>query len=394
MESTNCPIYRFFSFRTSEQMASEYGRCSGQVNLRTGEILANISYGLFHYRESYQLNMADPVSQFPYTTRDLIICAARRAAKEGGVGVMTRRRVIFVCKDGRRYITEELNGDKSEYAARGRCLDGCDMDWPEIRDIFQESATYTQFIKANLKAQAAYHSFLGETGNSGIVRNLRKGREGSGADRILFVYATPLATGSRTFETNYTCFTPVPNKPYPACAGQGKGQCLGCPLHQSIQAAALEQLQTEHNWPRAVHSDGEDSYLIGTQDSQNGPAPVYLFPAQQCVLSDQTLHPAEEYYRLRSILRDDPCAFDDQCDLFRICPTDWYRELALYAMKCVAQAHGSPMTECVHDQNGWAAHHISKAIFEEQDVFDPYTDAAFLATAERILPWYVRRYTN
>ena len=177
-------------------MASEYGHCSGQVNLQTGEILANISYGLFHYPETYQLNLADSISQFPHTTKELIICAARHAANEEGVRGMTRRRVIFVCKDGRRYITEEYSGDRSEYAARGRCLDSCDMDWPEIRDIFQEPATYTQFIKANLRAQAAYHSFRSENGNSGIVRNLRKGREGPYADKILFVYAAPLATGA------------------------------------------------------------------------------------------------------------------------------------------------------------------------------------------------------
>ena len=164
MESINRPIYRFFSFRTSERMASEYGHCSGQVNLQTGEILANISYGLFHYPETYQLNLADSISQFPHTTKELIICAARHAANEEGVRGMTRRRVIFVCKDGRRYITEEYSGDRSEYAARGRCLDSCDMDWPEIRDIFQEPATYTQFIKANLRAQAAYHSFAARTG--------------------------------------------------------------------------------------------------------------------------------------------------------------------------------------------------------------------------------------
>lgn len=100
MESINRPIYRFFSFRTSERMASEYGHCSGQVNLQTGEILANISYGLFHYPETYQLNLADSISQFPHTTKELIICAARHAANEEGVRGMTRRRVIFVCKDG------------------------------------------------------------------------------------------------------------------------------------------------------------------------------------------------------------------------------------------------------------------------------------------------------
>ena len=75
---------------------------------------------------------------------------------------MTRRRVVFVRKDGRRYITEEFNGDKAEYAARGDCLDGCDLDWPEIRALFVAADTYLKFIKANLTAQAAYHSFLVE----------------------------------------------------------------------------------------------------------------------------------------------------------------------------------------------------------------------------------------
>lgn len=121
---------------------------------------------------------------------------------------------------------------------------------------------------------------------------------------------------------------------------------------------------------------------------------MYLFPDCQCALSSETLYPAEEYYRLREILRNDPSAFDDQCDLFRSYPLDWYKELALYAMRCVARTHGSPMAESVHDQSGQTAHDISKAIFEEQDLFDPYTDAAFLAAAERILPWYIRRYVN
>lgn len=90
---------------------------------------------------------------------------------------MTRRRVVFVRKDGRRYITEEFNGDKSEYAACGDCLDRCDLDWPEIRAFFIAADTYLKFKKANLKAQAAYHSFLGDGGNVGVVRNLWKGRK-------------------------------------------------------------------------------------------------------------------------------------------------------------------------------------------------------------------------
>lgn len=190
--------YAFFSFQTSDRLASEYGHCSGQVNLQTGGILATITYGLFHYREERRLNINDPVSLFAHT-EEQIIREARRAVKTGGYR-MTRRRVIFVRKDGRRYITEEFNGDKSEFAAHGDCLDGCDLDWPEIRAIFHEASTYPQFIKANLKAQAAYHSFLGEDGNTGTVCNLRKGRPLPSVDAILFIYERPLENGVRFVE--------------------------------------------------------------------------------------------------------------------------------------------------------------------------------------------------
>lgn len=167
--------YAFFTFRTGRWLASAEGCCSGQVDCRTGEILATITYGLSQYREVLKLNISDPVHSFPCTIEDEIICAARKAVRLGGP--MTRRRVVFVRKDGRRYITEEFNGDKSEYAARGDCLDRCGLDWPEIRAFFIVADTYLKFKKANLKAQAAYHSFLGDGGNVGVVRNLWKGRK-------------------------------------------------------------------------------------------------------------------------------------------------------------------------------------------------------------------------
>lgn len=144
--------YAFFRFQTGKRLASAYGCCSGQVDRRTGEILATITYGLFQYRETFKLNLSDPVHSFPYTIEGEIICAARKAVRLGGP--MTRRRVVFVRKDGRRYITEEFNGDKAEYAARGDCLDGCDLDWAEIRALFVAADTYLKFIKANLTAQA------------------------------------------------------------------------------------------------------------------------------------------------------------------------------------------------------------------------------------------------
>ena len=94
--------------------------------------------------------------------------------------------------------------DKAEYAARGDCLDGCDLDWPEIRALFVAADTYLKFIKANLTAQAAYHSFLGEGGNAGVVRNLRKGRKLPPADSVLFIYEQPTADGARFLEQEMT----------------------------------------------------------------------------------------------------------------------------------------------------------------------------------------------
>ena len=194
--------YAFFTFRTGRRLASAEGCCSGQVDCRTGEILATITYGLSQYREILKLNISDPVHSFPYTIEEEIICAARKAVRLGGP--MTRRRVVFVRKDGRRYITEEFNGDKAEYAARGDCLDGCDLDWAEIRALFVAADTYLMFIKANLTAQAAYHSFLGEGGNAGVVCNLRKGRKLPPADSVLVIYEQPTADGARFLEQEMT----------------------------------------------------------------------------------------------------------------------------------------------------------------------------------------------
>lgn len=82
MDSERGSKYQFFSFQTSERLASEYDRCSGQIDLRTGEILASITYGLFQHRECYRLHVDDPISQFPCTTEDQIISAARHAAEK------------------------------------------------------------------------------------------------------------------------------------------------------------------------------------------------------------------------------------------------------------------------------------------------------------------------
>ena len=49
-----------------------------------------------------------------------------------------------------------------------------------------------------------YHSFLGEGGNAGVVRNLRKGRKLPPADSVLFIYEQPTADGARFLEQEMT----------------------------------------------------------------------------------------------------------------------------------------------------------------------------------------------
>ena len=71
--------YAFFRFQTGRLLASACGCCFGQVDRKTGEILANITYGLFQYREVLKLNISDPVNSFPYTIEDEIICAAKKS---------------------------------------------------------------------------------------------------------------------------------------------------------------------------------------------------------------------------------------------------------------------------------------------------------------------------
>ena len=92
---------------------------------------------------------------------------------------MTRRRVLFVRHDGRRYMTCEFNGDKAEFerlSALFGSQDSCDKTWAEIcRDIWAEVRTYEDFVKASANAQGCYHSCLGD-GIPIAVRNVPRNR--------------------------------------------------------------------------------------------------------------------------------------------------------------------------------------------------------------------------
>ena len=86
----------------------------------------------------------------------------------------------------------------------------------EVLDRYRNSISRKAFIQAMERVielvlgpgehlpQAAYHSFLGEGGNAGVVRNLRKGRKLPPADSVLVIYEQPTADGARFLEQEMT----------------------------------------------------------------------------------------------------------------------------------------------------------------------------------------------
>ena len=159
-----------------------------------------------------------------------------------------------------------------------------------------------------------------------------------------------------------------------------------------------EELSARYGWPLRIHSRRYDAYLVGVQPLiDTKPAAIYRFPGGDSVAFDTEIkgRDADKFHRLEAILDKEPRAFRDRCDLFRAQPADWYIELALHAMKVISDRHGPEHYDhCQHDIDGWAAHYVTKAVFEEQDVFDPYADREFIAEARTLLPWYISRYVD
>ena len=154
---------------------------------------------------------------------------------------------------------------------------------------------------------------------------------------------------------------------------------------------------TDSRWPPVIHSRRYDAYLCGVHMLAGGDdTPIYRFPGGQSLVDDSELKkPAEKFHELMSMVWVEPRDFRDKCDLFRRQPVDWYKEIALHAMKSVSHRLGpDQFTHCRTDTAGWAAHYVTKAVFEEQDLFDPYADREFLEEAEKLLPWYIKRYVE
>lgn len=73
---------------------------------------------------------------------------------------MTRRRILFIDTNGKQYLTEEYNGDKSELASF-HSADSCDKDWEDIEMEFRLCKTLDEFQTTDKRAQSYYHSNLG-----------------------------------------------------------------------------------------------------------------------------------------------------------------------------------------------------------------------------------------
>ncbi len=160
----------------------------------------------------------------------------------------------------------------------------------------------------------------------------------------------------------------------------------------------VEKLSAKYGWPLKIHSRGYDAYLVGVQPLLQGEvAAIYRWPGGDSVAFDDEVkkRPADEFHRLMSLVWANPRALDDLGSLFRCQPVDWYEEIALHAMKSVSHELGpDQFNHCRHDTAGWAAHHVTKAVFEEQDIFNPFDSRDFLEEARKLLPWYVNRYTE
>ena len=151
--------------------------------------------------------------------------------------------------------------------------------------------------------------------------------------------------------------------------------------------SSIEQIGKKYGWSLKIHSRGYNAYLVDIQPLIGSVAPIYRWPGGDSIADNLELTcKAEDYRRLAAQLRDNPCVFYDHSGDFKVYPF-WYKELALYAMECISQKYGPDHFAQRHDDEaGWAAHHITKAVFEEQDVFDPYLDQKFIQEAARLLP--------
>ena len=74
---------------------------------------------------------------------------------------MTRRQIYFYSpQSGKYYVSEEINGDKTELERMGSS-DYCENTWEEILDSLKNVAGMGDFLQALARLNGIYHSSLG-----------------------------------------------------------------------------------------------------------------------------------------------------------------------------------------------------------------------------------------
>lgn len=69
-----------------------------------------------------------------------------------------------------------------------------------------------------------------------------------------------------------------------------------------------------------------------------------------------------------------------------------YKACALAALEGLKEAAGHTFPRKSCGEHGWKAHHVTKCIFEEQLIFDPYADKTFCDAALELCSYYILRY--
>lgn len=83
-----------------------------------------------------------------------------RFGNNGGF-IMTRRQIYFYSpQSGKYYVSEEINGDKTELERMGSS-DYCENTWEEILDSLKNVAGMGDFLQALARLNGIYHSSLG-----------------------------------------------------------------------------------------------------------------------------------------------------------------------------------------------------------------------------------------
>lgn len=93
------------------------------------------------------------------------------------------------------------------------------------------------------------------------------------------------------------------------------------------------------------------------------------------------------------LTRERPSLFYSVLEAYEGRSADVYKACALAALEGLSESAGCHFPKKHYGDPGWDAHHITKRIFEEQSIFDPYADKAFCNEALRLCQYYTLRYT-